>query len=106
MTPQDFQKTLLEAIEEGLASLGESPKQAILFHLENTFKLRTDDIPQNLKGFKEALESIFGPGAIYLEKLILQRLCEKLNLKLQMENPDLLSNVEHLKRRLLHPGDA
>ena len=106
MTPKDFQKTILEAVQEGLAFLGESPKQAILFHLENTFKLRINDIPQNLEEFKRTLEKIFGPGASYLEKLILERLCCKLNIKLEMEDLDLPKSVESLRKQLLSPGDA
>lgn len=109
MTPKDFQKTILEAIEEGLSTLGESPKQAILFHLENTFKLRQEEIPKNLTEFKKALEKIFGPGASYLERLILERLCDKLNLdfeRIKTENSDFLDNVEKLKKCLLSSGDA
>ncbi|MCS7124757.1 MAG: hypothetical protein NZ932_05030 [Candidatus Bathyarchaeota archaeon] len=106
MTPEDFQKTILEAVDEGLSSLGESPKQAILFHLENTFKVRRDEIPKNLAEFKRALEKIFGPGTLYLERLILEKLREKLDLKFEIENPDLLNNVEELKKRLFNSGDA
>ncbi|MEM2281460.1 MAG: hypothetical protein QXZ68_05675 [Candidatus Bathyarchaeia archaeon] len=101
MTSKDLQKTLLEAVEEGLAFLGESPKQAILFHLENTFKLRVEEIPENLKGFKEALEKIFGPGASYIERLL-----DKLNIKSETEGQDLQGFVENLRKRLLFPGDA
>ncbi|MEM3823646.1 MAG: hypothetical protein QXH87_01805 [Candidatus Bathyarchaeia archaeon] len=109
MTPKDFQKTFLEAVEEGLSSLGESPKQAILFHVENTFKLPRDEIPQNLTEFKKALEKIFGPGTPYLERLILERLCDKLNLKfesVETESPDFLDSVENLKKRLFSMGDS
>jgi hypothetical protein len=98
LASKDFQKIILEAIEEGLAYLGESPKQAIFFHLENTFNLRVSNIPQNLEEFKEALRKIFGPGALYLERLILERLCRKLNMKFEMENLDLVSVVESLKK--------
>ena len=35
----EFEKLLVEAIDESLSSLGDSPKQSILFHLENTFKI-------------------------------------------------------------------
>ncbi|MEM0095015.1 MAG: hypothetical protein QW660_00035 [Candidatus Bathyarchaeia archaeon] len=109
MTPKDFQKTILEAIEEGLSTLGESPKQAILFHIEKTFKLRREEIPQNLTEFQKALEIIFGPGAPYLEKIILERLYEKLSLdfkKMEIENQNLLENLENLKKRLFSLGDA
>jgi hypothetical protein len=109
LTPKDFQKTFLEALEEGLSSLGESPKQAILFHLENSFKIKREEIPRNLTEFKKALEKIFGPGTPYLEKLILKKLYDKLNLEwenLETENPDFLNSVENLKKLLFSSGDA
>ncbi|MEM2463250.1 MAG: hypothetical protein QXY07_01035 [Candidatus Bathyarchaeia archaeon] len=109
LTPKDFQRTILDAVEEGLATLGESPKQAILFHLENTFKLPREEIPRNLTEFRKALEKIFGPGAPYVEKLILEKLYNKLNLEFEGfrgEVSDLLGNVEFLKKRLLSLGDA
>jgi hypothetical protein len=106
--PKDFQKTFLEAIEEGLSTLGDSPKQAILFHLENTFKIRREEIPQNLMEFQKALEKIFGPGALYLEKLILKRLYDKFQLEFEEpenQQPNLANCVENLKRRIFS-GDA
>jgi hypothetical protein len=73
----EFDKFLVEAIDESLSSLGESPKQAILFHLENTFKIKKQEISNNINGFDDALKKTFGPGANFLEKLIINRLCEK-----------------------------
>jgi len=109
LTSKDFHKTFLEALEEGLSSLGESPKQAILFHLENSFKIKREEIPRNLTEFKKALEKIFGPGTQYLEKLILKKLYDKLNLEwgnLETENLDFLNSVENLKKLLFSSGDA
>jgi hypothetical protein len=106
--PKDFQKTFLEAVEEGLSTLGDSPKQAILFHLENTFKIRREEIPQNLTEFQKALEKIFGPGAPYLEKLILKRLYDKFHLEFEEpenQQPNLTDSVESLKKRIFS-GDA
>ena len=37
MLSGEFEKLLAEVIDETFSSLGESPKQAILFHLENIF---------------------------------------------------------------------
>lgn len=108
MSPKEFQRAFLEAVEEGLSSLGDSPKEAILFHLEDSFKIKREEIPQNLSEFKKALEKIFGPGAVYLERLILKRLCDKLNLEFEnsaSECLDFLNSVTSLKKRLLS-GDA
>jgi len=97
----DFSQILLAAVEESLSSLGDSPKQAILFHLEASFKLKKEHIPENITEFAKALEKIFGPGASYLEKLIVKRLHEKLGLEFEdVESRDFLECVDSVKKRL------
>jgi len=100
--PQNnLRKILLEAVEEGLSSLGDSPKQAIFFHLETSFEISKDNIPTNLTEFSKALEKIFGPGSLYLEKLIVKRLYEKLGLEFQeAENWDFLKYIDNTRERL------
>ncbi|MEM1552588.1 MAG: hypothetical protein QXH03_07985 [Candidatus Bathyarchaeia archaeon] len=108
MPPKDFQKTFLEAIEEGISTLGETPKRATLYHLENTFKIKLEEIPKNLTEFQKALEKIFGPGASYLEKLILKKLYHKFQLEFEepeSQQPNLMNSVESLRRRIFS-GDA
>jgi len=98
--PKDFHKTFLEAVEEGLSTLGDTPKQAILFHLENTFKIKREEIPKKLTEFQKALEKIFGSGASYLEKLILKKLYDKFQLEfeeLENQQQNLMISVESLK---------
>lgn len=86
--------------------MGESPKQAIIFHLENSFEIKREEIPTNLTEFTKALEKIFGPGAPCIEKLILEKLHNKLNLEFKgFENLDFLNSVENLKKRLLSERD-
>jgi len=77
----DFDKLLLEAVDEGLASIGESPKQAIYFHLRQSFNIKKQEIPQNIEAFILAVEKIFGIGATFLEALILKALYEKTGIK-------------------------
>jgi len=97
----DFSKILLAAVEESLSSLGDSPKQAILFHLESSFKIKKEHIPENITEFAKALEKIFGPGAEYLEKLIIKRLHEKLGLEFEnSESRDFLECVDKVKKLL------
>ncbi len=101
MPPNDFAKLLIAAVEESLASLGDSSKQAIFYHLEASFKLKKENIPVNLTEFAMALERIFGPGAPYLEKLIAQRLHEKLGLCCEDElGHDFLQCIDNAKKRL------
>jgi len=100
--PQNkFREILLTAVEESLSTLGDSPKQAILFHLQDTFKIKIEHIPDNITEFSKALEKIFGPGAAYLEKLIVKRLHEKLGLEFEnYGNLDFLECVDQVKKRL------
>jgi hypothetical protein len=52
----ESEKLPVEAIDESFSSLGESPKQAILFHLENTFQIKKQKIPNRIDSFDNALK--------------------------------------------------
>jgi len=71
-----FDGLLLKAIDEGLASLGNSPKRVVYFYLEKRFDIKKREIPYKTEEFVEALEKIFGLGAKFLEILIIKRLYE------------------------------
>ncbi len=87
-----FEKLLLEAVDEGLSSLGDSPKQMIYFYLEKTFKIKKMDIPSRIDEFADAIEKIFGHGAKHLEIQIMKRLHEKVGHSFEYfpEKDDLL----------------
>jgi len=72
-----FKKILLEAVDEGLSSLGDSTKQTIYVHLEKNFKIKKQDIPNKIDEFTNAIEKIFGNGAKILEIQIMKHLYEK-----------------------------
>ncbi len=74
---RDFHKLLLEAVDEGLSSLGDHPKKAIYFYLENAFEIKKQDIPDKIEEFTAAIEKIFGHGARILEIRIMKHLHEK-----------------------------
>ncbi|MGB9741059.1 MAG: hypothetical protein ACP5IM_04190 [Candidatus Bathyarchaeia archaeon] len=102
MSQSEFSKIILSTVDESLSTLGDSPKQAIMFHLENSFNIKKETIPTNITDFVKALEEIFGPGASYLEKLIVKHINAKLSLTSEdIEKMDFLEYVEQLKRRLL-----
>jgi hypothetical protein len=97
----------LEAVDESLSRLGDSPKQAVIFHLECSFKIKKERIPENITEFTKALEKIFGPGASYLEKLIVKCLHEKLGLESKeaerwnfLEYLDDVKNFSRAKERV------
>ena len=86
---RDFEKLLLEAVDEQLASLGESSKQALYFHLERGFNIKKQEIPKKTDAFVDAMEKIFGQGANYLEILIMKRLHWKIGLDVRLSNSNL-----------------
>ena len=77
----DFEKLFIEAVDEGLETLGESGKHMIFFHLEKSCSIKKHEIPRNPEAFAKGLEKIFGAGASVLENLIVKSLCSKLGLK-------------------------
>jgi hypothetical protein len=87
MPKKEFNKLLLEAIDEGLSSLGDGSKQAIYFHLEKGFKVKKHEIPYKVEDFAGAVEKIFGLGASFLEILIMKRLYEKIGEVLEWHEP-------------------
>lgn len=104
MSGPDFKKLLLQAVDEGLASLGDSSKQAIYFHLDKNFNLKKEQIPNKLDDFAIAIESIFGMGANFLEILIMKQLYEKVGGNMQVDEPAKLAFTEYVAaaRRTFH----
>jgi hypothetical protein len=74
---RDFEKILLESVDEGLSSLGQSSRRAIYFHLEKSFNVKKQEIPFKIEVFSDAIEKIFGRGANFLEIVIIKRLHKK-----------------------------
>lgn len=77
----DFEKLLMEAVDESLTVLPKSGREMLFFHLERSFSLKKHDIPKKPEIFATALEQIFGAGALILEKLIVKNLYSKLGLE-------------------------
>lgn len=73
-----FDELFLEAVDEAIASLGDSCKQAIYFNLEETFKIKKHEIPFKVEEFVNAIEAIFGLGAKLIEIQIMKCLHKKL----------------------------
>ena len=107
MTEDEFDKLLLSALDEGLFTLGDSSRQAVMFYVETVFHLKEEKIPANLTEFKKALELIFGPGAAYLEKIMVQKLQRKLGIPVDENDAlDLLKCAEIAKARIVQAGEV
>ncbi len=78
-----FKCLFIKAIDESLSYLGESAKYYIYFHLEYTFGVRREEIPEKPEIFAEKLEELFMDGSTYIERLILKRLFENVGLELK-----------------------
>ncbi|MBI2184293.1 MAG: hypothetical protein HYU39_04955 [Thaumarchaeota archaeon] len=75
-----FNKIVVEAINEGLSSLGEPFREVVLFHVRKFSGISDEDLPDRLDQFHQALFAIFGAGSLKLEMVILDRLFSKLDL--------------------------
>ncbi len=86
-TEQSFYNLLWEAVEEAFSSLGESVKEKIFCTLEKSFGIRRSEIPYRIEDFSDALEKIFGLGAIPLEILVIKRLHKKVATEYRWDAP-------------------
>jgi hypothetical protein len=84
---KEFDELLLEAVDEGLSSIGESSKMAIYYYLEKVFNIKRHEIPHKVEDFAAAIEKIFGLGANCLEILIMNHLYEKVERPIQLQEP-------------------
>lgn len=74
MSNQINNDLILDVFERGLDSLGESPKKAIWFVLEEQFNVNRNECPINVKKITDALEKIFGLGYTFLDAILKQHL--------------------------------
>jgi len=76
-----FERLFIEAVDEGLGTLGESGKHMIFFHLDKSYSIKKHEISRRPEVFAKGLEKIFGAGATVLQKLIIKSLYSKLGLE-------------------------
>ncbi len=96
MPKQDIEQFLMEAVDEALSSLGNSPKQAIFYYLDENFNVKKEEIASKTQPFVNALEKIFGPGSTFLEALIIKRLEEKLEARMKKRMPKRAKLCEYI----------
>ena len=69
--------TIMEAVDESLASFGESVRKVVYSQLQNNYNLPKQEIPTRIEEFAAAIEGIFGIGARLIEVKIIETLCTK-----------------------------
>jgi len=75
-----LRQDLIEAVDEGLLTLGESRREAVYFHLQSLCSLKKEDAPDKPEAFDEALRKIFGVGAEVIERSVVKKLYSKLGI--------------------------
>lgn len=84
-----FDKSLSEAIDETLASMGEAIKNTVYFKLETRFNIPKEEIPKHLNEFTDFLYKTFGLGAALFEIKCLQNLHSKINVNIPVIKEEL-----------------
>jgi|RifCSP19_3_1023858.scaffolds.fasta_scaffold157030_1 hypothetical protein len=74
-----FKAAVIEAVDESFASCSKLNKQAIYFHLENAFKIKKEEIPNQIEDFADAIEHMFGVGAKLIEIRIIEALHNRIH---------------------------
>lgn len=78
---EEFDRLLLESIDEALASLGETVKKSIYQHLQNDFGIKKNEIPTEIFDFSDIMHKIFGLGATPLEIKFMMNLNSKIKIE-------------------------
>jgi len=93
---EEFRKALLKAVDDGSLVIGESARDALLYHIERSFGIKREEIPERLEAFHEALERLLGEGATVVERLIAKNLSGRLGLDFEEhENLTLIDYVNY-----------
>ncbi len=79
----EFDRALLEAVDEGLLIIGDGVGHVIYHHVERSFNVRREEIPEKLDLFQKGLEALLGVGARVPEKLIARKLYDKLGVSFE-----------------------
>jgi len=66
-TEDEFKVAMIETVDESFSSFCNLNKEAVYFHLENTFKISKQEIPNKIEDFADAIEQMFGVGAKLIE---------------------------------------
>lgn len=76
------EQKILQCIDDGLQTLGDSGKKAIYYYLKKNFRLKKEKIPQKPEKFCRGLTLMFGEeGADIIENWIVEKLRMSFNMK-------------------------
>jgi len=72
-----FNKLVLKTVDEVLSSLGNNCKTAIYHYIETECAIPMAEIPNRAQEFSNALQNLFGTGAVLIEIEIMKRLSNR-----------------------------
>ncbi|OLD13895.1 MAG: hypothetical protein AUI50_05800 [Crenarchaeota archaeon 13_1_40CM_2_52_14] len=76
--PQSFSQVLLDCVDEGLAVLGNEPRQAVYQYLATIHSLDREQIPDKVDEFANGLRKALGGASRVIERLILKKLFQRI----------------------------
>jgi tetratricopeptide (TPR) repeat protein len=94
---KDYERLLLDSIDEALSSMEENLKKVTYAQLES-LGVPKYEIPRNIGAFTRVIETVFGAGADDIKILILKRLYEKNGWPFRRIEFDELTFSEQLER--------
>ncbi len=98
-TLEEFNASVLEAVDRGLTVLGDKPvKVAFYSHIEKSVHLGREEIPLRLDVFHKAMTNLFFDGTSIIEKRMARELYRILDLSFEENGKWNLSDyVSHAK---------
>jgi hypothetical protein len=73
-----FEIAITETVDEILSSFRNLDKEAVYLRLENTFKIKKQEIPCKIENFVDAIEQMFGVGAKLIEIRVTEALHKRI----------------------------
>lgn len=94
---KSFRTILLEAVDEGLSLLGDSAKHSLYYHLQRSYGIEKNEIPDKIEEFENALNDIFGFGSKIILIKIMEKLHKKVDFEIKITNGEELKFTEYVK---------
>jgi hypothetical protein len=102
MISKEFDEALLGAVDFAFHSLGKSCQLALYFHLKTIFHIERAEIPSKIEQFDDGLNAIFRDGSVFLERLILEKLCEELGVEFEEKQAfDFVEAISKIRSMVL-----
>ena len=96
---EEFNRILLESIDETLSILGESTKKVILYFLKQNYEMEEEDMHEDPEILIRGIKEFFGDvGSVFLERRIIKNLYGKMgmNAPSDLSLEDAVKNAKKL----------